>query len=89
MISSVVCVVGVCVCHVCRAKVGRVMGQWVPEITRFCPGVPIILVAGDVHLRSDASALQKLAVKGESLVTEEEVLSSVTIIVVIVIFIKR
>lgn len=55
-----------------RTSFQNVAAKWVPEITRFCPGVPIILVAGDVHLRSDASALQKLAAKGESLVTEEE-----------------
>ncbi len=63
-----------------------------PEITRFCPGVPIILVAGDVHLRSDASALQKLAAKGESLVTEEEVpIIIVTVIafIVVVFVVKR
>jgi hypothetical protein len=41
-------------------------------------------VAGDVHLRSDASALQKLAAKGESLVTEEEVPIIITIIIVII-----
>jgi hypothetical protein len=59
--------------------------------------VPIILVAGDVHLRSDASALQKLAAKGESLVTEEEVpiitiiivIIIVTIIVIVITIIKR
>jgi hypothetical protein len=49
--------------------------------------VPIILVAGDVHLRSDASAIQKLAAKGESLVTEEEV--PISIITIIAFIIKR
>jgi len=57
-----------------RHSFHNVSTKWVPEITRFCPGVPIILVAGDVHLRSDAAALQKLASKGELPISQEEVL---------------
>lgn len=49
----------------------NVSSKWFPEIQHHCPGTPIILVGTKSDLRKDKGCIEKLAAKGQSLVSEE------------------
>lgn len=46
--------------------------QWFPEVSHFCEGVPIILIATKTDLRQDSRALDLLKAQGRHPVTREE-----------------
>lgn len=45
---------------------------WIPEVTHYCPGVPIVLCGTKVDSRTDETALRRLAERHQVPVTEEE-----------------
>lgn len=45
---------------------------WCPEVRRFCPDVPIVLVGTKWDLRKDPKTIRKLAKKGQRPVTKDE-----------------
>ena len=54
------------------ASFKKVEEYWVPEIKRFCPDTPFILLGTKVDLRADRAILDKLAEKQEEVVSKEE-----------------
>ncbi|KDE06558.1 hypothetical protein MVLG_03205 [Microbotryum lychnidis-dioicae p1A1 Lamole] len=50
----------------------NVEDKWAPEVSHFCEGVPIILIATKMDLRSDQHARDLLAAQGRHPVTTEE-----------------
>ena len=46
--------------------------KWHPEVRHFCPGVPVIMVATKVDLRTDDHTVKDLARLKQTPVTEEE-----------------
>ena len=50
----------------------RVKEYWVPEIKRYCPNIPFILLGTKVDLRGDRATLDMLAKKQEEVVSMEE-----------------
>lgn len=47
------------------------MTQWYPEVSHFCPGVPIILVGTKIDLRTDARSIELLAAQGTKPISYE------------------
>lgn len=47
--------------------------EWFEEVTRWCPGVPIFLVACKVELRHDPQTINTLSAYGMEPVTQEQV----------------
>ncbi|KAF7360439.1 CC42-CANAL CELL division control protein 42 [Mycena venus] len=47
------------------ASFENVKQKWFPEVNHFCPGVPNILVATQIDLRSDERAVEKMAKLGQ------------------------
>ena len=63
-------------CMQLYSKCGRsIYLQWIPEITRYCPGIPFIIVGTDTHLREDAMALHQLSRQGLQPVTVNSAVS--------------
>nr|GAT52945.1 translocation protein [Mycena chlorophos] len=50
----------------------HVREKWVPEIQYYCPGVPRVLVATKVDLRTDPATLRRLAERHERPLTSEQ-----------------
>ena len=47
--------------------------EWFEEVTRWCPGVPIFLVACKMDLRHDPQTINTLSADGMEPVTQEQV----------------
>ena len=54
------------------ASFKKVEDYWVPEIKRFCPDTPFILLGTKVDLRGDRATLDMLTEKQRELVSKEE-----------------
>eukprot|EP00475_Leptophrys_vorax_P040717 TRINITY_DN7593_c0_g1_i1.p1 TRINITY_DN7593_c0_g1~~TRINITY_DN7593_c0_g1_i1.p1 ORF type:complete len:126 (+),score=21.18 TRINITY_DN7593_c0_g1_i1:435-812(+) len=50
----------------------NVSARWVPELSTFCEGVPIILVCAKADLRNDKQTLDYLKDQGTTVVTHKE-----------------
>jgi small GTP-binding protein len=50
----------------------NVKSKWCPELEHFAPGVPILLVGLESHLRNDPKALQQVHAKGLHYITQHE-----------------
>lgn len=48
------------------------VNQWYPEVSHFCEGVPVILIATKIDLRRDQRAIDLLKAQGRHPVTTEE-----------------
>ncbi|KAI9259358.1 P-loop containing nucleoside triphosphate hydrolase protein [Sporodiniella umbellata] len=46
--------------------------KWVPEVKRYCHGLPIILVACKIDLRSDQTTIQELSKQSEKVIDYEQ-----------------
>ncbi len=46
--------------------------KWLPEITHYCPNVPMVLVGNKIDLRNERVVLQKLQERKEKPITFEE-----------------
>jgi len=55
-----------------RNSFTNVKSKWYPEIEHHCPGTPIILVGTKSDLRDDKDMCQKLAGKGQTMVSRED-----------------
>ncbi|KAJ6571493.1 P-loop containing nucleoside triphosphate hydrolase protein [Mycena capillaripes] len=42
-----------------------IKGKWFPEVRHYCPGVPCLLVATQIDLRSDQKVVEKMARLGQ------------------------
>lgn len=62
----------VCYSIISPSSFQNVKQKWVPEITHHAPGVPFLLVATKLDLRTNTEALEQLKAKGLSPVTEDE-----------------
>ncbi len=50
----------------------EVKSKWYPELAHHAPGVPILLVGIESHLRNDQSWLRQLQARGLHLITQQE-----------------
>ncbi|XP_016278068.1 cell division control protein 42 homolog [Monodelphis domestica] len=64
-------VILVCFSVVSRSSFENVKKKWVPEITRYCPKTPFLLVGTKTDLREDASTLTALAKRKQKLIALE------------------
>ncbi len=46
--------------------------KWVPEMKKYCPDTPILLVGSKIDLRENYPVLNKLHSKGQTCITKEE-----------------
>lgn len=46
--------------------------QWVPEVKRYCPGLPIILVACKIDLREDQTVIEELSKQSEQVTSYQQ-----------------
>jgi len=53
-------------------SLGNVVDKWLPEVSHFCPKVPIILVGTKKDLRTDADVIEDLSMKKQKPVTTEQ-----------------
>ena len=54
------------------ASLENIREKWMPEVKRFCPNVPIILVGNKKDLRNDSITIEKLGKKKQEPVKPEE-----------------
>jgi len=59
------------------ASYENLKGKWFPEVRKFCPDIPIILVGTKNDLRNDEAQLQKLSKNNKKPITEEDAWSLV------------
>ncbi|KAG5519149.1 hypothetical protein PMAC_002237 [Pneumocystis sp. 'macacae'] len=50
----------------------NVQEKWVPEVTHFCPGLPVLLVACKTDLRDDPKTIEELCKTSQRPVTVQE-----------------
>jgi len=62
----------ICFSIVNPVSLGNVVDKWLPEVSHFCPKVPVILVGTKKDLRTDPSVIEELSVNKEKPVTTEE-----------------
>jgi len=53
-------------------SLGNVADKWLPEVTHFCPKVPVILVGTKKDLRTDPSVIEDLSLTKMKPVTTEQ-----------------
>ncbi|EIE90479.1 hypothetical protein G6F46_006153 [Rhizopus delemar] len=46
--------------------------KWVPEVKRYCPGLPIILVACKIDLREDQTVIEELSKQSEQVTSYQQ-----------------
>ncbi|CAO3703851.1 unnamed protein product [Rhizopus stolonifer] len=46
--------------------------KWVPEVKRYCPGLPIILVACKIDLRQDQTTIEELSKQSEKVTSFQQ-----------------
>ncbi|ORE03101.1 hypothetical protein BCV72DRAFT_37625 [Rhizopus microsporus var. microsporus] len=46
--------------------------KWVPEVKRYCPGLPIILVACKTDLRQDQTTIEELSKQSQQVITYQQ-----------------
>uniref|UniRef100_A0A6I8NDK0 Ras homolog family member D n=1 Tax=Ornithorhynchus anatinus TaxID=9258 RepID=A0A6I8NDK0_ORNAN len=51
----------------------NVRNKWYPEVTHFCPGVPILLVGCKTDLRNDKDQLQRVKKSGQDPISYQKV----------------
>jgi len=61
-------------------SLGNVVDKWLPEVSHFCPKVPIILVGTKKDLRTDASVIEDLAPTKQKPVSTEQAQQVATLI---------
>eukprot|EP01107_Rhizomastix_libera_P000790 TRINITY_DN1149_c0_g1_i1.p1 TRINITY_DN1149_c0_g1~~TRINITY_DN1149_c0_g1_i1.p1 ORF type:complete len:194 (-),score=46.65 TRINITY_DN1149_c0_g1_i1:64-645(-) len=49
----------------------NITSKWYPEVTHFCPGVPLVLVGTKLDTRTDRAVVEKLTKMGQKVVTPE------------------
>jgi len=62
----------ICFSIVNPVSLANVVDKWLPEVSHFCPKVPIILVGTKKDLRTDPDALETLSLTKEKPVTTEQ-----------------
>ncbi|KAJ7204745.1 cell division control protein 42 [Mycena pura] len=50
----------------------NVCEKWLPEVNHYCPGVPCVLAATKIDLRSDSQVIEAMAKKRQRLFTTEQ-----------------
>jgi len=53
-------------------SLANVVDKWIPEVSHFCPNVPVIVVGTKKDLRTDPSVVEQLSQSKKKLVTTEE-----------------
>ena len=61
----------VCFSVTSPASFENVREKWFPEVHRYCPGVPCLIVGTQVDLRDDSRVMEKLARQKQRPVTSE------------------
>ena len=51
--------------------------KWYPEITHYCPGIPIILVGTKLDLRDDVKTIEYLGKSKSEPITHEQVIIAI------------
>eukprot|EP01107_Rhizomastix_libera_P000791 TRINITY_DN1149_c0_g1_i2.p1 TRINITY_DN1149_c0_g1~~TRINITY_DN1149_c0_g1_i2.p1 ORF type:complete len:194 (-),score=41.64 TRINITY_DN1149_c0_g1_i2:196-777(-) len=49
----------------------NITSKWYPEVSHFCPGVPLVLVGTKLDTRTDRAVVEKLTQQGQKVVTPE------------------
>ena len=62
----------ICFSIVNPVSLANVVDKWLPEVSHFCPKVPVILVGTKKDLRTDPDVLEYLSLTKEKPVTAEE-----------------
>jgi len=65
-------VILICFSIVSPDSLGNVIEKWIPEVSHFCPKVPVILIGTKKDLRNDAGAVEYLSLSKEKPVTTEQ-----------------
>ncbi|XP_064542943.1 ras-like GTP-binding protein Rho1 [Drosophila montana] len=58
----------------------NIQDKWIPEVTHFCPNVPIILVGNKRDLRNDPDTIKELSMQKQHTVTADEGLTMAEIV---------
>lgn len=62
----------ICFSIVSPRSFANIKTKWIPEITKYCPGTPFIIIGTKSDLRNDAETLQQLQANNESVVTQQQ-----------------
>lgn len=65
-------VILICFSIVSPDSLGNVIEKWIPEVSHFCPKVPVILVGTKKDLRNDPDVVEYLSLTKEKPVTTEQ-----------------
>ncbi|KAI9808099.1 MAG: hypothetical protein M1825_004556 [Sarcosagium campestre] len=62
----------VCFAIDCPNSLENVVDKWYPEVTHFCPGIPLVLVGTKSDLRNNKACIELLRTQGLNPVTQEQ-----------------
>lgn len=62
----------ICFSVVSPRSFANIKAKWIPELTKYCPGRPFIIIGTKSDLRNDENTLQLLQANNESPITQQQ-----------------